>query len=66
MVVEIFNIVSTQQWMHKLFASDFKFLTRILALVSSGTKNQRTSEMAAEILVNMCNSAECRTSILHF
>jgi hypothetical protein len=64
--MEIFANMSTVAEIQALIGHDFRFLSRVIALLSSGTKNQRICELAAVTLLNLSKLPSCREYMLKF
>lgn len=64
--IEIFANMSTVPEIQSLIVEDFRFLARVIALLSSGTKNQRICELAAVFLMNLVKHPNGKKSLLHY
>lgn len=65
-VIEIFANMSTVREIQNLVATDFRFLSRVVALLSSGTKNQRICELSAVVLMNLAKNPGCKASLRQY
>ena len=65
-VIEIFANMSSIPEIQKLISCDFRFLSRVVALLSSGTKNQRICELSAVVLMNIANNPASKHSLLKY
>ena len=49
-----------------LIMNDFRFLSRVVALLSSGTKNQRICELSAVVLMNLAKNPASKPALLKY